>query len=132
LFSNYNDTLIAFEVLEAANYGAEMTTAALINQVSDEQLVTAFKALSNPHRLRIYREILRHQHHDVGPDDASGCLIYDFINKLDIGAPTVSHHVKTLVDANLIRVERNGKYLTCYLNETLKSALSGFLAQNCD
>ncbi|TNC92323.1 helix-turn-helix transcriptional regulator [Thalassolituus sp.] len=103
-----------------------------MTQITEEQMVAAFKALSNPHRLRIYREILAHQRHDVGPDDDAGCLLYDFINKFDIGAPTVSHHVKELVKADLIRAERNGKYLSCYLNEPLRAALSGFLSQNCD
>ena len=95
-------------------------------------MAAAFKALSNGHRLSIYREILRHQRHDVGPDDDAGCLIYDFINKLDIGAPTVSHHVKELVSAGLIRVERNGKFLSCYLNEDMRAALSVFLTPNRD
>lgn len=98
---------------------AEFSTEAL----SDEDLALAFKALSNPNRLRIYREILRHNRHDVGPEDDAGCLVYDFINKLDIGAPTVSHHVKELVRARLIRVERNGKYLSCYLNAAMRSAM---------
>ncbi|MFE8070760.1 metalloregulator ArsR/SmtB family transcription factor [Marinobacteraceae bacterium S3BR75-40.1] len=92
-----------------------------------DQLARAFKALSNPNRLRIYQEVLLRQRHDVGPDTDSGCVIYDFINALNIGAPTISHHVKELVNAGLIRVERNGKYLTCYLNEDMRERLAGFL-----
>lgn len=95
--------------------------------LSDEELALAFQALSNPNRLSIYREILRHERHDVGPNDDAGCLVYDFINKLDIGAPTVSHHVKKLVRARLIRVERNGKFLTCYLNAPVRDAMAALL-----
>ena len=96
-------------------------------EFSDDELALAFKALSNPNRLRIYREILRHDRHDVGPEDDAGCLVFDFINKLDIGAPTVSHHVKELVRAGLIRVERNGKYLSCYLNAPMRNAMAVLL-----
>ena len=92
-----------------------------------QDIARAFKALSNPNRLRIYQEILWRQRHDVGPAEDSGCLLYDFINSLKIGAPTISHHVKELVNANLIRVERNGKFLTCYLNTDMRRRLADFL-----
>ncbi|MGJ8687484.1 MAG: ArsR/SmtB family transcription factor [Spongiibacteraceae bacterium] len=101
-----------------------MTASAnTIASITDDELAQAFKALANPYRLSIYREILRQQRDQIGPDDDSGCLIFDFINKLDIGAPTISHHVKALVKANLIRVERNSKYISCYLNEGMRDAL---------
>jgi len=45
---------------------------------------------------------------------------------LNIGAPTVSHHVKELVNADLISVERNGKFMTCYLNEPMYNELKEF------
>lgn len=92
----------------------------------DDGLVEAFKALSNPNRLAIYREILRQQKQDVGTPVASGCLIVDFINKLEIGAPTVSHHVKVLAKAGLIEVERQGKYLICKPDNHLRSQLGHF------
>lgn len=96
---------------------------------SHQDIAKAFKALSNPNRLRIYQEILQRQRHDVGPNDESGCLLYDFINSLKIGAPTISHHVKELVNADLIRVERNGKFLTCYLNADMRRYLAEFLGE---
>lgn len=99
----------------------------LSTPITAQALAQAFKALSNPNRLLIYREILLRQRHDVGPQDHSGCLLYDFINSLNIGAPTISHHVKELVNADLISVERNGKFLTCYLNESMRQALADFL-----
>ncbi len=92
-----------------------------------QAIARAFKALSNPNRLRIYQEILQRQTHQLGPDSDSGCLLYDFINSLKVGAPTISHHVKELVNADLIRVERHGKFLTCYLNDETREKLSGFL-----
>jgi DNA-binding transcriptional ArsR family regulator len=86
-----------------------------------------FKALSNPNRLQIYLEVLSHRQSGITAPEA-GCGIADLIGKLSVGAPTISHHVKELVNANLIRVERNGKFLTCYLNEPMRQALTGFFS----
>lgn len=90
------------------------------------QLARAFRALSNPNRLQIYVEILRRQRAALGPEHS--CALYDFINSLEIGAPTVSHHIKELVAAGLIRVERDGKYLACALDEATRARLHAFFA----
>lgn len=91
------------------------------------RLADAFKALAHPNRLSIYLEVVAHHQQQQGmPAPAAGCGVADFISKLNIGAPTVSHHVKALVDAGLIRVEKQGKFLTCYLNETLYNELGDF------
>lgn len=91
-----------------------------------ERLARIFKALSNPNRLQIYTEILRRQRAALGPEHS--CALYDFINSLEIGAPTVSHHIKELVAAGLIRVERDGKYLTCALDEETRREVQQFFA----
>lgn len=98
---------------------------ARINDETD-RLAKAFKALSNPNRLQIYVEILRRQRQSIGPEHS--CALYDFINSLEIGAPTVSHHIKELVNAGLIHVERDGKYLACSLDEDTRRALGDFFA----
>lgn len=95
-------------------------------RIDDEtdRLARAFKALSNPNRLQIYVEILRRQRQSIGPEHS--CALYDFINSLEIGAPTVSHHIKELVNAGLISVERDGKYLTCSLDDDTRRVLRNF------
>lgn len=90
------------------------------------QLAKAFKALSNPNRLQIFQEIMRRRQLDS--KDVCGCALTDFINSLNVGAPTVSHHIKELVNADLIRVERNGKFITCFLNEEMSQRLKDFFA----
>ena len=90
------------------------------------QLAKAFKALSNPNRLQIFLEIM--QRRQMDSKDVCGCALTDFINSLNVGAPTVSHHIKELVNADLIRVERNGKFITCYLNEAVCAQLKDFFA----
>jgi ArsR family transcriptional regulator len=84
-------------------------------------LAQAFRALSNPNRLAMYLELLRFTETNV-----KSCALAELINRLDIGAPTVSHHTKELVSAGLIEVERDGKFIRCRLNETMRDRLAAF------
>ncbi len=95
----------------------------------------AFKALSNPSRLRIF-EIIRAGHKDSGrrrqcrPDDVppESVCVCEINEKMKIGAPTISHHLKELRNAGLVDVLRRGQwsYYTvskdalCDLNEFFK------------
>lgn len=95
-----------------------------------QQLAKAFKALSHPNRLQIYFEIMSRQAHQVEANEKEillgGCNLTEFIHSLNVGAPTISHHIKELVNAGLITVERNGKYMTCFPNETMREQLKAF------
>ena len=86
-------------------------------------LANAFRALSNPNRLAMYLELLRHRERSV-----KTCALQDLMALLDVGAPTVSHHTKELVGAGLIEVEREGKFIHCRLNEPVRSRLARFFA----
>lgn len=100
--------------------------------MTDEQLAQAFAALGNANRLKIFRSVLEQTSRDIGPEEDAGCLIYDVINKLDIGAPTVSHHVKILERAGLISVTRNGRFLSCHLNPETREQMSRFFNPDKD
>ena len=81
------------------------------------RLARIFRALSNPNRLRIYAEILKSEEARLAL--GCGCQLSDIIRSLRslrIGSPTVSHHVKELVNAELISAERQGKFLVCRIN----------------
>ena len=81
---------------------------------SDRRLARIFSALSNPNRVKIYNELLRAEKasYDIG----HRCLLSDVVRTLKIKSPTISHHVKELVDAGLITAEREGKFLVCRIN----------------
>jgi DNA-binding transcriptional ArsR family regulator len=96
-------------------------------ELDSKKLSRAFKALSNPNRLQIYLEVLAHKQSGIAAPEA-GCGIADIIAKLSVGAPTVSHHVKELVDAGLVDVEKNGKFVTCHLNPTMQAKLAAFFS----
>lgn len=76
-----------------------------------------FKALSNPNRLELYLKIRerRESQFDAGCE----CFLVDIMNSFNIGAPTVSHHIKELVNAGLIETEKRGKLLICQANEDI-------------
>ena len=73
-----------------------------------KQAAKVMKALSHPNRLEIYMSIVKGEQSDF---QANECCVTDIIEKLNIGAPTVSHHLKELSNAELIITERQGKFL---------------------
>ncbi|WP_426416114.1 ArsR/SmtB family transcription factor [Aestuariirhabdus sp. LZHN29] len=99
--------------------------------LNTHRLAKAFKALSNENRLAIYLEIMRHGEGVLKPDAAlcgGGCMLADIISSLNIGAPTVSHHMKELINADLIEVEKQGKFLHCRINTDTQLELEHFFS----
>ena len=90
------------------------------------QLAKVMKALSNPNRLELYLEIVKKN--EAGFQTGGECFITDIINSLDIGAPTISHHLKELAYAGLITTERRGKYLIAKVNEKTIDEINSVLA----
>ncbi|MGV3150879.1 ArsR/SmtB family transcription factor [Sarcina ventriculi] len=86
------------------------------------ELAKIFKALSNPNRLELYLKILKSNESKYSA--SSGCLVTDIIKSLNIGAPTISHHIKELSNAQLIFTEKKGKFLICRINENLAKEVS--------
>lgn len=85
-----------------------------------------FKALSNPNRLELYLKIAEANESSF---QANGeCFVTDIISSLNIGAPTISHHIKELVNADLISTEKKGKFLICKVNEELVDEVSKLLS----
>ncbi|MDF1781763.1 MAG: metalloregulator ArsR/SmtB family transcription factor [Alcanivoracaceae bacterium] len=94
-----------------------------------EQLSRAFKALSSPNRLRLFSEILRRQREAGGSEVcAPGCLLTDYIQRLGIGAPTVSHHLRELSDSGLIRLERQGRNVFCAVRDDVPQDLLNMIS----
>lgn len=47
----------------------------------------------------------------------TGCFVHKISEKFNIGAPTISHHLKELENADLIITRREGKQLTAQINK---------------
>jgi DNA-binding transcriptional ArsR family regulator len=85
-----------------------------------------FKALSNEHRLAIFQYLRRH---DLSCDDPdAGCTVGEIAKRYDLALSTVSHHLKELKEADLIRCEQRGQYTYCVVNPEQVEALRGFFS----
>jgi ArsR family transcriptional regulator len=91
-----------------------------------KKMAKIFKALSNPNRLELYLKIARANESSF--EAGCECFVTDIIDSLKIGAPTISHHIKELANADLIFTERRGKFLICRVNEKLVAEVSKLLA----
>ena len=81
--------------------------------------VAAFKALSHPHRLAIFLRLAKCcKKHSCSEDECSRFCIGELGKGLGIGQPTVSHHLKELTRAGLIRTRKRGQATECWVTET--------------
>jgi ArsR family transcriptional regulator, arsenate/arsenite/antimonite-responsive transcriptional repressor len=93
--------------------------------MDSKKMAKVFKALSNQNRLELYLKIA--ENHETSYKTYEGCLINDIAKSLNIGAPTVSHHLKELSNAELIFTERKGKYLVARVNEDMVKEVNELL-----
>jgi len=90
--------------------------------MTTKKLAKVLKALSHQKRLEMYLEVARQEEKDFKASE-KGCFVSEIMESLNIGAPTVSHHLKELTNADLITTERRGKFLVARAKrETLKEA----------
>lgn len=67
-----------------------------------QQKALVFKALADPNRLRLLSI--------VKAGESGEACVCDLTEPLDLGQPTVSHHLKILVDAGLLNREKRGTW----------------------
>lgn len=81
------------------------------------------EALGNATRLKIYRALVRAGH--------PGLAVGGLQEKLKIAPSTLSHHIKSLVSAGLVRQERASTTLMCHANYDAMHGLVNFLVSEC-
>jgi ArsR family transcriptional regulator, arsenate/arsenite/antimonite-responsive transcriptional repressor len=91
--------------------------------MKNKSAISAFLALGQESRLNVFRLIV--QRGDVGLTPS------EIIEKLGIPNATLSFHLKELVNANLLLVERQSRNLIYRPNAEIVQKLSGFLLENC-
>lgn len=77
-------------------------TAGVLDGEAERRLARMFKALGDPTRLRLLSLI-------AAPPDGEACVC-DLTDPVGLAQPTVSHHMKQLVDAGLVTREQRGKW----------------------
>ncbi|MSU08342.1 winged helix-turn-helix transcriptional regulator [Veillonellaceae bacterium WCA-693-APC-5D-A] len=75
-----------------------------------------FKALSDENRLQILAQL--------NAEEKCACVL---LEKLAISQPTLSHHMRVLVDARLVECRREGKWMYYSLRRGAKEELSGII-----
>lgn len=95
-----------------------------------ERLSEIFKALSNPHRLRIYMKLAT----CCAPgtvcrvEEGHCANVGELGRDLDIVPSTVSHHIKELRQAGLIRMRRQGQKIECWVDSDVYNELADFFS----
>jgi ArsR family transcriptional regulator, arsenate/arsenite/antimonite-responsive transcriptional repressor len=92
-----------------------------------KKMARMFRALGNDNRLQIFMNLLEESRLDLAKGRVHDCFLAKLLGGLDVGAPTVSHHVKELADAGLIDTQREGKQLICSVNPEAIVALRALL-----
>lgn len=77
-------------------------TREAISEQNAESLARSLKALADPARLRILSMVAAHA-------DAEACVC-DLTEPLGLAQPTVSHHLKVLVDAGYLTRSKRGTW----------------------
>jgi ArsR family transcriptional regulator, arsenate/arsenite/antimonite-responsive transcriptional repressor len=85
-------------------------------------LARTFKALADPTRLRLLSLVAAH--------DGGEACVCDLIEPVGLSQPTVSHHLKVLVDAGLLMREKRGVWAYYTLVPTAMNALAAVLSSS--
>lgn len=78
------------------------------------------KAVADPTRLRLVSLVAAHEQQEA--------CVCDLTEPVGLGQPTVSHHLKILVDAGVLQREKRGVWSYYSLEATTLNRLSEFLS----
>lgn len=104
------------------------------NYKNIERYAEMFKALSNPNRLRIFLRLISCCSPGTVwsiPEKSNSALevctcVGDLGQDLGIVPSTLSHHIKELRQAGLIRMKRNGQKIEYFVDPEAVAALKNF------
>ena len=95
-----------------------------------ERFAEIFKALSNPNRLRMFLRLVSCcvpgtvWTYEDGIQESTN--VGDLAKNLDIVPSTVSHHIKELRRAGLIKMRRSGQKIECWVDLEVLTELEVF------
>ena len=91
-------------------------TGGVLDDDTAARLAHLFKALADPTRVKLVSLI-------AAADGGEACVC-DLIEPVQLSQPTVSHHMKLLVDAGLITREQRGKWAYYRIAPTTLAAMA--------
>lgn len=95
----------------------------IIESMKLAEAISALSALASEARLAVFHLLVKR-----GPE---GYTPSELTQRLDLPAPTLSFHLKGLVQAGLVASRREGRNLYYSPNFERMNALVGFLTENC-
>lgn len=95
-------------------------TAGVLDDEAAERLARVFKALGDPTRVKLLSLI--------AAAGGEGACVCDLIEPVRLSQPTVSHHMRQLVEAGLITREQRGRWAYYRLVDGALTAVAGSLA----
>lgn len=91
--------------------------------MNESDTIPILAALAQPSRLTVFRALVAAGHDGAFPGELSG--------RLQIPAPTLSFHLKTLAHAGLVQRVQESRHARYRANFATMSALMDFLGENC-
>lgn len=93
-----------------------------------ERYAAIFKALSNVNRLQIFLNLCQCCQPGTvcRPEEVEVRCVGELGSGLDVSASTLSHHIKELNRAGLIKIRRKGQYVECWIDPDVLTDLSQF------
>lgn len=91
--------------------------------MKSQSAVVALSALAQESRLALYRLLVKRGPEGYTPGDIGA--------RLDIPAPTLSFHLKTLTAAGLLEVRRDGRHLYYSASIQQMNRIVAFLTEHC-
>ena len=95
-------------------------TAEALGAKEAEDLAHSLKALADPARLRLISLVAAHE--------GGEACVCDLIDPLGLSQPTVSHHLKVLVDAGFLSRDKRGVWVYYRLVPGALESVSSFFA----
>jgi len=95
----------------------------IVERMTNTDAVTALAALAQESRLAIFRLLVQN-----APGGLTVGLIAD---KLELPAPTLSFHLKTLTHAGLVNTTQEGRFVRCHAAIERIDDLVSFLTDDC-
>lgn len=96
-----------------------------------ERMARKFGALSNPNRAKIFLQLASRCSSKAASctdDDMYSC-VGELGKDLGIAPSTVSHHIKELNQAGLIKMERSGRTVKCWVDSGAVFELADFFGR---
>jgi ArsR family transcriptional regulator len=95
----------------------------IVGEMTNSDAVTALAALAQDSRLAIFRLLVQNA--------PAGLTVGVIAEQLELPAPTLSFHLKTLTHAGLISTVQEGRFVRCRAEMGRIDGLIGFLTDNC-